>query len=90
MDLAVSEALARIRAWETKRARVTVLVLSSSSLMLVELAGRVTVTKGVITMMGDSFQLRLSLTPTMTFQYADATLKVIASGWGCCLYETKV
>jgi hypothetical protein len=89
MDLALSEALARVRTWETKASCINGMLLSDSSLMLVKFTGRVTIMDDVITFMETPFEFRLSLTPAMTFKYADATLEIRALGWRCCLYEPK-
>ena len=89
MDLAASEALARVRAWETNQSRVNGMVLSDTSQMVVNFAGRVTVENDVITFTGTQFEFRLSLAPQMIFKYGDGVLEIRALGWRCVLHEPK-
>jgi len=63
MDLAASEALARVQTWQTKQSRVNGMVLSDTSQMVIKFAGRVTIQGDVITFIEGSFEFRLSLAP---------------------------
>ena len=89
MDLALSEALARVQTWQTKQARINGMVLSDSSQMVVKFAGRVTVKDDVITFIEGSFEFRLTLAPGMIFKYGDGVLEIRALGWRCVLHEPK-
>jgi len=91
MNLAPSEALARVRNWERKKLKITGIVLTLESDLTIMFHGRVSVREGAIMFMGNGSSSGLHITPipTMTFSYGDEALQITGLGWRCVLYVSS-
>jgi|SRR5215213_5600688 len=88
MDIALPEALDRVRSWERKNRKITCLILFHPVDMSVALNGRVSVREDNIVLTGcGGCGLYLIPVHTVTFSYCSGYLIISGAGWQCSLWE---
>lgn len=90
MNLSLSEALDRVRKWESHRTRLHVVITADASPMTVNFRGCVSVHGHVIVLDGkNGIDLTLGFVPDLKFTYNDALLEIRGSGWCCYLFGNR-
>ena len=90
MNLAISEAVDRLRRWETQASNIRGSLFTNSQELQITFLARIYIEGDAITLASDTgFKFHLTLSDAMTFRYSEAMLEIRAASWRCILHEAK-
>lgn len=90
MDLALSQAIERVRHWETKATTIRGSLFTHSQELQIAFTACASIDGNAIRLRSDKgFKAQIMLTKAMTFRYGDAILEIMTPGWRCILYEPR-